>query len=565
MPCFLGMLMLDIRLSKISFLLQIILWTFHDTAAEFVVTAPPDPVVGVVGGNVILDCQLVPARAPENMEVRWIYMALSYSSPVIMFKDGAEDLTSQAAGYRGRTELFLNEIAHGNLSLKLKAVKVSDKGQYKCYVASGIKQDEIKVALTVSGTGRQPWIEMEGYATNGVRLACRSEGWFPNPPVQWVDGNGENVTAQPDTRYRLDAEGLMTVDSIIEVPKHSRNKYTCVINNQILKETQEAHIQIADTFFPSTSGWLVAFWILFILIAAAVCFAVWRDRKLQQKTRALMKSASLLENERLRIDIEAEKEKANRMYQALQEEIKKMKEAGKAECEKLQQDFAKEKIAIKEEHEQFKKEVDQEKASATAKYQKLYTECEQWKPLVQSEWKRIQSNAATVTLDARTANASLTVSPDGQTVKGGETLNVPDNPERFDSVPYVLGTEGFTGGTHYWEVKVVNKAYWDVGIANGSVQRKGMPDLCADAGFWTIGRDGEPYGISDAKRSTITVTTRPQKIGVFLELEAGRVSFYNADNMYHLYTFNANFSDKVYPFFWPGWDDTPLTICPVKN
>uniref|UniRef100_UPI00398EDFD8 erythroid membrane-associated protein-like n=1 Tax=Pristiophorus japonicus TaxID=55135 RepID=UPI00398EDFD8 len=203
--------------------------------------------------------------------------------------------------------------------------------------------------------------------------------------------------------------------------------------------------------------------------------------------------------------------------------------------------------------------------SLLAAYQKLQTEFEQWRPLVQSEWDRIRTSAVTVKLDPKTANSSLTVSPDEFSVHAGEVLNVDDNPERFDSVPYVLGLGGFTAGTHYWEMDVGTKAYWDLGVANGSVQRKGMPTLSTKAGFWTLGRDGELYAVSEKDRSNITVTTRPAKIGVYLELEAGRVSFYNADSMFHLYTFNSKFSDKVYPFFWPGWDSAPIAICPVKN
>ncbi|GCC38320.1 hypothetical protein chiPu_0016834 [Chiloscyllium punctatum] len=514
-------------------LLWILVWIFHVVTAEavtdFAVTGPPNPIMGVVKGNVVLDCQLVPAKAPQNMEVRWINVVNGYNSPVHMYKEGADDLTFQPSAYRGRTELFLNEVAQGNLSLRLKDVQVSDGGEYKCFVASDEKHHEVKLTLNVAGTGRQPRIEMEGQTGDGISLGCRSEGWYPQPPVLWVDGDGVNVTAQQQTTYQPDPQGLFTVSSSIGIPKHSPNKYTCVINNVILKETQEAHIQIADSFFPNVSRWPIVFWILFLLIVAAVTLAVWYHRKLQNKIQGLKKSDGILEHQRLLDDMEQEKRKVHE------------------ECEELQWSYEKKIATIIAEHEQFKKQV------------------EQWRPLVQSEWNRIRSYAAHVKMDPETANACLMVSPDRLSVQAGDAQNVPNNPERFDSVPYVLGADGFTEGAHYWEVKVADKSYWDVGITKGSVQRKGMPELCADAGFWTIGKDGEPYGISDAQRSKVTVTTSPGTIGVFLEVEAGRVSFYNADDMFHLYTFQVNFPEKVYPFFWPGWDKSPLTVCPVKN
>ncbi|XP_060706870.1 butyrophilin subfamily 1 member A1-like [Hemiscyllium ocellatum] len=550
-------------------LLWILVWIFHVVTAEavtdFAVTGPPNPIIGVVKGNVVLHCQLVPAKAPQNMEVRWINIVNGYNSPVHMYKEGADDLTFQPLAYRGRTELFLNEVAQGNLSLRLKDVQVSDRGLYKCFVASDEKHHEVKLTLNVAGTGRQPRIEMEGQMGDGIRLGCRSEGWYPHPSILWVDGDGVNMTAQQQITYQPDPQGLFTVSSSIAIPKQSPNKYRCVINNVILKETQEAHIQIADSFFPNVSGWLIAFWILFALIVAAVALAVWYHRKLQNKIQGLKKSDGFLEHQRLLDIMEQEKRKVHEEHQRLHQEIENAKQARKKECEELQQLHEKKMATIIAEHEQFKKQVDEERETEKAEYQKLRTEFEQWRPLVQSEWNRIRSYAAHVKMDPETANACLTVSPDRLSVQAGDAQDVPDNPERFDSVPYVLGMDGFAEGSHYWEVKVADKSYWDVGVTKGSVQRKGMPDLCADAGFWTIGKDGEPYGISDAQRSKVTVTTSPGTIGVFLEMEAGRVSFYNADDMFHLYTFQVNFSEKVYPFFWPGWDKSPLTVCPVKN
>ncbi|XP_060706379.1 butyrophilin subfamily 1 member A1-like isoform X2 [Hemiscyllium ocellatum] len=269
-------------------LLQVLIWIFHviptETAGDLELKGPLSPITGVVGGSVVLDCVLVMTKVPKNMEVRWINVVYGYSSPVHLYTEGADALASQHLVYRGRTELFLDEVAKGNISLRLNDVRVSDRGQYKCFVASGIKTDEFVLTLDVTGTGRQPRIEIEGQTGDGIRLGCTSEGWYPQPTVLWVDGGGVNVTAQQQTTYQPDPQGLFTVSSSIVILKQSPNKYSCVINNVILKETQEAHIQIA-----------------------AVTLAVWYHRKLLNKIQGLRKSEDNLERQRLLDATELEK------------------------------------------------------------------------------------------------------------------------------------------------------------------------------------------------------------------------------------------------------------------
>ncbi|XP_077091697.1 E3 ubiquitin-protein ligase TRIM35-like [Siphateles boraxobius] len=79
-----------------------------------------------------------------------------------------------------------------------------------------------------------------------------------------------------------------------------------------------------------------------------------------------------------------------------------------------------------------------------------------------------------LTLDPNTADPRLTLSADLTSVSfSDEDKTLPDNPERIDRYPCVLGSEGFNSGTHCWDVEVGDNTYWSLGITTASNQRKG--------------------------------------------------------------------------------------------
>ncbi|KAL6482050.1 hypothetical protein MHYP_G00101300 [Metynnis hypsauchen] len=71
-----------------------------------------------------------------------------------------------------------------------------------------------------------------------------------------------------------------------------------------------------------------------------------------------------------------------------------------------------------------------------------------------------------VILDPNTANSSLSLSADLSCVShSAENPQLPDNPERMSAYNGVLGSEGFSSGTHSWEVEVGDSEDWVIGVA----------------------------------------------------------------------------------------------------
>ncbi|XP_065419913.1 zinc finger protein RFP-like [Chrysemys picta bellii] len=174
-----------------------------------------------------------------------------------------------------------------------------------------------------------------------------------------------------------------------------------------------------------------------------------------------------------------------------------------------------------------------------------------------------------VTLDPDTAHPKLVLSEDRKRVRHRDIWqDLPNNPERFDTYPEVLGAEGFVGGRRYWEVEVGEKPEWDLGVCRESVNRKGLVTLSPEDGYWAVRlRDGE-YKALTSPWTPLPVSVRPSRVGIFLDYEAGEVSFYNVTDRSHLFTFTGTFSGTLRPYFnlcfsAGGTNAASLIICPV--
>ncbi|KAL6118383.1 uncharacterized protein ACO6RY_03192 [Pungitius sinensis] len=190
--------------------------------------------------------------------------------------------------------------------------------------------------------------------------------------------------------------------------------------------------------------------------------------------------------------------------------------------------------------------------------------------LAESEIKKILKYTADVTLDADSANPWLQLSQDRRQVRHlGAWQDLPDHPERFDTVVIVLGREGFSSGRHYWEVQVGDKDDWYMGVARSSVNRKGRISISTTHGYWALAmKKGHGYRASTCPPEPLPLQARPRRVGVYVDYEEGQVSFYDVKARAHIYTFKDEFREKILPFFYLYCCDKAsdtIAICPVNE
>ncbi|KAM6037632.1 E3 ubiquitin-protein ligase TRIM7-like isoform 1-T4 [Chlamydotis macqueenii] len=169
-----------------------------------------------------------------------------------------------------------------------------------------------------------------------------------------------------------------------------------------------------------------------------------------------------------------------------------------------------------------------------------------------------------LTLDPDSANHLLILSADLKSVRMGcRKQELPDNPKRFDTNSRVLATTGFKSGRHYWEVEVGASDGWAFGVAKESVRRKGLTQFSPEEGIWAVQQNGGRYwAVTSPQRTPLCLSQKLNKVRVYLDYEGEEVSFYNADNMQHIFTFNVAFQEKVFPLFSVCSTVTYIKLCP---
>ncbi|PWA17032.1 hypothetical protein CCH79_00013283 [Gambusia affinis] len=126
---------------------------------------------------------------------------------------------------------------------------------------------------------------------------------------------------------------------------------------------------------------------------------------------------------------------------------------------------------------------------------------------------------------------------------------LPDNPER-NIYTEVFGSEGFSSGKHSWDVEVGDHPDWYLGLVKESVDRKGERDVTPQFGIWCLCFEDGKYTDGDSK--FISVKKSLQRIRVQLDYDSGFVSFYDPEDMTHIYTYRDTFTEKLFPYFSVG-------------
>ncbi|XP_062865083.1 tripartite motif-containing protein 16-like, partial [Trichomycterus rosablanca] len=159
------------------------------------------------------------------------------------------------------------------------------------------------------------------------------------------------------------------------------------------------------------------------------------------------------------------------------------------------------------------------------------------------------------TLDPNTVNKNLRLSEENKVVTYSRTLqSYPDHPDRFDFWPQVVCRESVSGCC-YWEFEWSGNNWVCIAVSYKSISRKGDGDECVfgqNDQSWSLFCSPSSFSFwYNNKKTKIPIILSSSRIGVYVDYEAGTLSFYSvSDTMKLLHRVQTTFTQPLYPGFW---------------
>ncbi|KAM9836825.1 putative E3 ubiquitin-protein ligase TRIML1 isoform 1-T1 [Aulostomus maculatus] len=172
---------------------------------------------------------------------------------------------------------------------------------------------------------------------------------------------------------------------------------------------------------------------------------------------------------------------------------------------------------------------------------------------------------STVVIDMKTCHSQIMVTSEGRGLSfSGFAGTDPLHPLQFDKVCCALGLFPITAGQRYWEVDVGCCSAWAVGVAYGSLERKGCDKgtkLGRNRNSWCVELQNGHLSAWHNDRNVACQgvgRTVLAKVGVWVNYDKGQLIFYDAESMVVLQRFSAavttvfdrahhQFTEPLYP------------------
>ncbi|XP_067830918.1 zinc-binding protein A33-like [Heptranchias perlo] len=272
-------------------------------------------------------------------------------------------------------------------------------------------------------------------------------------------------------------------------------------------------------------------------------------------------------------ELQVDKEAYSNAIISIMERVNEMNKNPESESVQILQEIMSWKIRL-ETFENLQTSINKEVSAENRRLKSLGCSVEELHQAVKRLLPRMWEYSRNLTFDENTAHKNLTVSRDLCSVQYSPMpMSVSYKPTRFEGSFNVLTNEGFSSGKHYWEVKVRNKDGWNIGVTYSSIARKGKGKetvLGKNKYSWSLRMvDNEYFALHGDESILLDLNSRDhncERLGIFMNYEEGRLSFYNIDRGSHIHSFKTRFHKPVFPAFNPvsttnSKNYEPIVLC----
>ncbi|KAK2862838.1 hypothetical protein Q5P01_002371 [Channa striata] len=214
-------------------------WQVASCTGETLDNGELEKILAIDGETVILPCH-IPVKH-DMPTVEWSKEGLS-PNIVFLYRDGCETFEMKNPHFRYRTNLILNKLKNGDISLIISNVNLKDAGIYHCVILRGKNPEVIKTLELVVGAVSEPKLRVVSGVGDEVTLECEANCWFPQPVMTFLDDQGNHISAE-NAKRRDDSRGCFNVTSRVTV---QNIRVTCRVHQPLFNMTRETEKYVPD-------------------------------------------------------------------------------------------------------------------------------------------------------------------------------------------------------------------------------------------------------------------------------------------------------------------------------
>lgn len=93
--------------------------------------------------------------------------------------------------------------------------------------------------------GKDSAVHIDGHVDQGIGVTCKSQGWFPQPEVIWLDSKGQIRKEKVVTQRLQTSSGLFDVVSSMALEPGTDMEVSCRIVSDILNTACESRVLVS--------------------------------------------------------------------------------------------------------------------------------------------------------------------------------------------------------------------------------------------------------------------------------------------------------------------------------